>query len=106
MRIEVTAEDIKAGRRGASCHCPIAQSLRRAGFKAPSVQPWNWGDSIDGHGSFGYLDLDGNSQVRLPFEAAEKARDYDEGRGMSPFAFDLDIPTPPASATTTGKETP
>lgn len=89
MLIEVTAEDIRDGIRNSCRLCPVARAIQRAtGLDLVWV-------------SSSFVEFRHQDQplkvLDLPSEAAKWIRDYDLGRGMQPFSFDLPIPTPPAS---------
>lgn len=78
------------GRIRNSCRlCPVARAIQRAtGLDLVWV-------------SSSFVEFRHQDQplkvLDLPSEAAKWIRDYDLGRGMQPFSFDLPIPTPPAS---------
>lgn len=91
IRVEVTAEDIGCGVRRNAGLCMISRALRRLGFEVDSVQPWNWEGSIDGRGPHGWISLANGEEVDLPFEAAEIARDWDDGGEVEPFAFEISV---------------
>ncbi len=81
MRIEVTAEDIAAGERGKCLLCPIALAARRAGLETARVDlDTQHGESI--------ADLIG---VLLPDECLKFIIDFDNGKPVAPFVFELDV---------------
>jgi hypothetical protein len=97
VRIEVTAEDIAAGKPGSPCACPIALACKRAGVAEPDVFPSAGPDEAspgrEGHVRYGEFS-DGRRNrrsVSLPFAASTFAHDFDAHRPVVPFSFDLDV---------------
>ena len=81
--ITVTQEDIDHGKKGDCGECPIARAAKRA-FPAlfPTVSCYNlYLDSApgrdDGHGT------------PLPQKASEFVQDFDRGRPVEPFSFEV-----------------
>lgn len=90
VRVDVTADDIKNGRRSSAPGCPVALALRRLGYNTPHV---SGRDVCINHG------LDGNNflapdhlYVTLPQEVAVFTRAYDDGHAVEPFSFEADLP--------------
>jgi hypothetical protein len=91
MRVEVTAEDIRLGGRGEGANCPVARAVSRA-----SGSPWVWvSDSLTGI-FFCKEDADSSEfwdkalkKWDTPPAIGKIIWDYDSGRGMSPFSFEL-----------------
>lgn len=87
MRVDVTQDDIDRGRPRVACACPIAKAVERCcGYEYVLV----------GHRDVrGYRPGDVRRIVipatPLPSEAAAFVRDFDAGRSVSPFSFDLEV---------------
>jgi hypothetical protein len=80
-RVEVTADDIRRGRRYECRYCPVALALNRATGEAWEVGP-----------RFAWTHR-GGPAVPLPPAAAAFVDRFDiHGRG-DPFSFDLEVPT-------------
>jgi hypothetical protein len=95
MRIEVTQEDIDAGKRADACDCPVALAICRASGFSVSVRystVYRLQSEIHAWDSRAYLG-------ELPNAARYFVVDFDEGRAVAPFAFDLDIPSDPTGGT-------
>lgn len=79
LKVQVTADDIREGKREDSLHCPIALALQRL-----LGQPWrvgtnvaqgpNWGESAD-----------------LPPAAREFVLRFDLGLPVEPFEFETQL---------------
>jgi hypothetical protein len=84
--INVTLEDILRGKSCKLTECPIALAIKRHTKDniAPSVGPdgVEWFDS--GYETFVINELSGDVLQRI--------QDFDDGGGMEPFRFYLDIP--------------
>jgi hypothetical protein len=79
MRIEVTAEDIAAGRPKDACCCPVARAISRAMGAA-----WEaYGVGAASHDDDGWIDL--------PAEAERWIAAFDAGRPVEPFAFEVEV---------------
>lgn len=78
MRIEVTQEDIDRGVRDQPCACALALATTRATGRNAAVGT----TSI-------FFDLE--SGISLPLLARNFVRDFDAGRSVRPFSFDLPI---------------
>jgi hypothetical protein len=81
MRINVTQEDINKGCQNDSGTCPIALALSRATGNAVHVRAiyasvYNW--------SLLYT-------TDLPIEARLFIRDFDSGKHVDPFSFELEL---------------
>jgi hypothetical protein len=89
IRVDVTAEDIREGRRRDCLGCPIARATRRAsGFIWVYVHnpaDWEWAVSLDNDRRELKLIAD------LPPEAGIAAKRFDQTGEMSPFSFDLTL---------------
>lgn len=75
MRVEVTQEDIDAGRKRDCYACPIALSIKRQGFGSVAVSQgniWVVGCEYD-----------------TPLHVEEFIKAFDEGKPVKPFAFTL-----------------
>jgi len=85
MKIVVTDGCIESGHRNDPCGCPIAIAARHAGFMLAAVET----DAI-------YLYGWANRQapIPLPPEATSFINDYDEGRPVEPFEFELPVEGP------------
>lgn len=81
MRVRVEHWDIINGRRTAPDHCPVALAVRRqSGRSKIAVSSY----SVDL--------LDGMKDAELPPEARQFVRDFDSGRPVKPFSFELELP--------------
>lgn len=75
INVEVTAEDIKRGIKVDCLNCPIALALDRCGQPDASVS-----DSD--------VEIDGRF-IRMPLDARRFVQDFDDGKPVEPFAFEL-----------------
>ena len=82
MKIQVTQQHIDSGVRGSCTSDPIALALREAGF--PNV--WVGVHYIDLEGRAG-----GDAGIRMPDEAYEFLKLFDNGLPCEPFEFDLEF---------------
>lgn len=74
VRIEVTAQDIRRGKKADPDHCPVARALRRAGL------PKAWaGDSHYGWG-------EETASWPLPKRAKRFIEAFDNGMPVRPFS--------------------
>lgn len=81
VTVEVTQDDIDAGRRKSCFGCPVARALRRAvGGDAWVVGP-SWARA-----------LADAAALPLPPEAARFVRSFDDRSPVSPFTFTLELP--------------
>ena len=80
--IEVTPQDIDAGKRRSCDHCPIALALARTGIAFQGVDY-----SLVLGPDFNPIDL--------PQSARNFIEKFDEGAPVLPFTFTLDIPERP-----------
>jgi hypothetical protein len=85
IRVEVTAEDIRKGVVGSCDACPVAKALRRT-FRTKSATVY-YVRSATPRCSVKKLDA-----LPLPLDAAKFAANFDDGKPVSPFSFDLRIP--------------
>lgn len=89
--ITVTQEDIDLGEAANCCLCPIARATRRA-FKARTV-------NVTGR-LYVYFkptsleNLNPLSIYALPPEAEQFVADFDNGKGVEPFEFEVDETKP------------
>ena len=75
-KIEITQEDIDRGMRGRSDFCPVALALRR---KWPEAEM----------GCFA-CDL-GNRLVLVPELVSKFVEDFDSGKPVKPFTFEIEL---------------
>ena len=79
-KVKVTVECIRAGKQRQPCHCPVAIALRDAGFKHPSVQQT----------MFSYCYVKDQKRCKdLPVEARQFIADFDSGKKVDPFEFNV-----------------
>jgi hypothetical protein len=83
VRIEVTAEDIRAGSAGDPWLCPVARALRRTTGRGWLVDD----DTLDRLRDNAHL-----GSVPCPPEVADFVLAFDRGDAVAPFAFDLEVP--------------
>ena len=91
VRVRVTQDDIDAGVRCDCVRCPVALALMRAvpGCREALVDCARFDmDMVDGPNLY---------DVPLPIEVVNAIADFDTGAGMSPFEFDLTLPTTEAA---------
>ena len=79
IRIEVTAEDIAAGKPDKCRECPIALAAIRAGIPEANVKKR-------------CIFVAPTVRVLLPDAAQRFIDDFDEFREVEPFSFDLELP--------------
>lgn len=82
MKIEVTSEDIANGTPGDGCWCPIALAIRRQTEAS---------DVFVSECTAGVRVGDKTRRLDLPPEAVAFIELFDDGKGNSPFSFDLDL---------------
>lgn len=82
MKIEVTEQDIKLGRRCSRDRCPVALAFKRAGIKPDGVT----GMAVVFFYKTSY------TEVTLPSKVANFIADFDNSVVVEPFSFDLDLP--------------
>jgi hypothetical protein len=78
MRLTVTAEDIRDGKRESCSSCPMALALNRAGFETAYVNLWFVRESANG------LPLFSLSESAMQFVS-----DFDAGKPVQPATFVL-----------------
>lgn len=83
MLIKISQQDINLSTRGSCKNCPIANALKRIGFKNPVVA--NNSIYIDGDGEFTKRKID------LPKVAINFLMDFDFGNQVEEFEFDLNL---------------
>jgi len=83
MLIEVTRDDIRRGHPEDDCRCPVSLAIRRAVGLDTSV-----GDGVI------VVDYATPWQIEIwsPEEVIQFVEDFDAGRKVKPFAFELDLP--------------
>jgi hypothetical protein len=85
FKIQVTNEDIRKGRRGTICHCPIARAVKRelgAAGREVRVFPTLLRFQNRRLGQF---------DICMPSEAKAFVKDFDGGEQVQPFEFDIKI---------------
>jgi hypothetical protein len=82
MKIEVTQQNINDGRKHNCTSCPIALAIYQATGEEAAVSCFRT-----------YLGED-CAGIALPSSAALFIERFDAGKSVSPFSFDLPIPTP------------
>jgi hypothetical protein len=82
MKIKVTQSDIKKGKRKKLTLCPVALAIRRT-VKTGRVSVNNLIVTV------------GARERRLPLDAQTFVRNFDLGRHVEPFAFELPIEPKP-----------
>ena len=87
MRIEVTQDDIDAGRPNNNLSCPLALAISRAADKPASVGQCS-GRTFQA-GNVHATDR----RFWLPAMATLFVREFDAGKQVSPFDFELDLQT-------------
>lgn len=88
LKIKVTQEHISRGVRGRCHSCPIALAVREHGYQTPFVGVRN----IYPYG----VDMCGNFNLpfkiaHMPQTAVDFARNFDYGRQVEPFEFEVEI---------------
>lgn len=78
MIVEVTQEDIDNGQRAVPSACPIARAIRK-NFMGATVNRTNV--KLDGWGK----------STELPQIAKNFVNDFDNGKPVRPFDFELDL---------------
>lgn len=76
IRIDVTDEDIRLGKRFSETSCPIARAARRAGIKDPLVVMGIYSDG---------------KHYCLPLAAQDFVHDFDHGNPVDPFSFEIEL---------------
>lgn len=87
MKIEVTAEDIKAGMIQSPYDCALALAFERKGIRA-LVYPTCF--KVTPRGAHSLTDM--TREQPLPEEAVDFVRKFDDGDFVEPFSFHVDIP--------------
>lgn len=82
MKINVTHEDINAGKTGDCVRCPIALAIGRL---MPEAHLYLW------TGWLYWADKGCPRKVELPEEARLFIRDFDASVIVNPFSFELDL---------------
>lgn len=92
MIIEVTKRDISLGIRRSSCYCPIAIATSRKIAEARQTRNFTF-DVAREYANYippGMSVLD-SQRVNLPSEAIVFVRDFDNGKPVNPFSFELEL---------------
>lgn len=88
MKIGVTEEDIKNGKKENPTSCPIALAIKRACGLTTEIYPrWQTPGEV-----YIYMNPNQGIKVSLPMGIARRALVFDVGGQMEPFDFDLEIP--------------
>jgi hypothetical protein len=82
VRVVVTEQDMRNGVPWSPLACPVVRALRRA-----TGQRWT-----ACHQVFQLYRVGAERKVPAPEQATRFMRDYDGGKEVEPFAFDLDVP--------------
>lgn len=93
MKLRVTAKDIAGAEVCNPDNCPIARAARRAGFKDA------WVGAVGGPigATLHFTPREGgftDEGFRLPQEAHDLAKAFDDEKPVKPIAFDLEVPAP------------
>lgn len=78
MRVRVTAEDIRLGKRMDCLDCPVARALQRAVGRSVRV--------------YASEKMAGQKVYRLPTSAARFIDQFDIGKKVRPFEFRVTVP--------------
>ena len=82
--IKVTQRHIDKGEPTSPFRCPIALALKTARVKHTGVGSHDiWLGDINGP----------HAIIDLPLEAIRQQRSFDRGRGMTPFEFEIEVPS-------------
>lgn len=88
LKVKVTQEHIDQAKRGDCCYCPIALAVRKHGYQTPFVGVVTiYPHGVDIHGNFNLP----FKAARMPLEAVDFARNFDYGREVEPFEFEVEI---------------
>ena len=88
MRVHVTLEDIALGIRRNSCECPIARAIKREYQMDCEVYP-SFGKVLQFINRNEDSVYEAHTRYSLPFHASQWAADFDEGKEVGPFEFEL-----------------
>ena len=91
MNIEVTQDDIDKGLRCNGTECPVALALQRYVKDAALVTSAFVYFERKWQGSHPYFDT--NKIAETPAVASRFILDFDQHKSVTPFSFNLDIPT-------------
>lgn len=87
--IEVTAEDIKDAKPLSIWDCAVAKACNRLKLAEHHVQ-------VDGTNVYFYKDDDRQALhvavATLPYEAQAWIQEFDSGKNVQPFSFELEVP--------------
>lgn len=81
MKIKVEQKHIDAGRRMDGRECPVALAMTEQMKMPIAVMGFSYGYLVDGYT---------REVFRMPEEARARVHDFDNGKGMQPFEFELD----------------
>lgn len=86
VKVDVTAEDIEAGKghAGRACKCPVALAMARATKNKVYVSQTRWATILFDDKSW--------QEFETPTEAAEFISKFDANLPVEPFTFELEIP--------------
>lgn len=88
VKVSITADDIRQGKRADPCLCPAARAIRRA---LDNKEVRVIGSAC--HGGFARVHFDpAQPAVELPPEAGRFVTAYDFGDPVGPLDFELTIP--------------
>ena len=83
MRIRVTKQHIKYGIRGSTSWCPVARACRASGLQGADVGD----DELD----FMVEAFSRRVRTALPPEAIQFIADFDDGKSVAPFEFEIEV---------------
>ena len=87
MRVEVTAEHIRRGKKNDCFLCPVALAVSGACGRRVNAAVRQIGVKNRNGEDYGYVDT--------PVPAQQFMKAFDRGEAVEPFAFDLDVPEAP-----------
>lgn len=90
MKIAVTADDIREGRRYVCERCPVALALLRACADGVFVRASYFSAALWFAGREAACQ---GHVTAFPAEATRFVDDFDRGLDVAPFEFELDVPT-------------
>jgi hypothetical protein len=77
VAVEVTAEDIRIGRRYSATRCPVRRAMRRAGIQVEAVFATGW------------MPTEHSRERPMPRVAGRWIARYDSGSAVEPFSFEV-----------------
>lgn len=81
IKVKVKQKHITKGRKRQPEACPIYHAMKDMGFKGHAVM----GDVVE-------FDNDGSRLVAIPAKAEDFVDNFDYGRPVSPFEFNIRVP--------------